>query len=81
VAEGLRAAPFSTDTGGDRLGRVEVEIEDGHRGALAGKPAAGRAADAAATTGDDDGLVLEALHHDPFGWSEGAARGCHCQSR
>ena len=39
AAEGLRAAAFGPDAGGDLLGRIEVEVEDGDLGALARRSA------------------------------------------
>ena len=61
-AERLGGAAAGSDGGGDLLGGVEIEVENGDARAFAGEPAAGRAADAAAAAGDDDGLVVETLH-------------------
>ena len=51
--------PSARIAAGHLLGRLEVEVEDRDTRAFVAEAAAGGAADAAATAGNDDGLVVE----------------------
>ena len=53
---------------GDGAGQVGVAVADRHAGALTGEPGGGGAADAAGTSGDDDGQAGDVASHaaDPF---------------